>query len=88
MDADTAVDMKVNLYDSILLPYDGVHEDFSQRLNPLSRVTLNAKGEAELGKARPLTSFQFIRQGYFCRDSKSEGVVYNRIVSLKDGYKK
>ena len=88
VDAHTAVDMTVNLYDSLLLPYDGVHEDFSERLNPESRITLNAKGEAELSKARPLTSFQFIRQGYFCRDCKSKELVFNRIVSLKDGYKK
>ena len=88
VDAHTAVDMTVNLYDSLLLPYDGVHEDFSERLNPESRITLNAKGESELSKARPLTSFQFIRQGYFCRDCKSKELVFNRIVSLKDGYKK
>ena len=88
VDAETAVDMTVNLYDSLLLPYDGVHEDFSERLNPQSKITLCSKGEKMLGEAKPLTSYQFMRQGYFCRDEKAEGVVYNRVVSLKDGYKK
>ena len=33
------------------------------------------------------SSFQFVRTGYFVRDTASDGVVYNRIVGLKDGYK-
>ena len=88
VDAATAVDMTVNLYDSLLLPYDGVHEDFSERLNPNSRVVLKAKGEKMLGETAPLTSYQFVRTGYFCRDGKYEGVTFNQVVSLKDGYKK
>lgn len=88
VDARTAADMTVNLYESLLLPYDGVHDDFSERLNPASRTVLKAKGEEALKKAKPLASFQFMRQGYFCRDNKSEGLVFNQVVSLKDGYKK
>ena len=88
MDAATAADMTVNRYDSLLLPYDGVHEDFSERLNPNSRVVLKAKGEKMLGETEPLTSYQFVRTGYFCRDGKYEGVTFNQVVSLKDGYKK
>lgn len=88
VDAKTAVDMTVNLYDSLLLPYDGVHEDFSERLNPNSKLVLHSKGEKMLSAAESLKSFQFMRQGYFTRDCKSDGITYNRIVSLKDGYKK
>ena len=88
VDAKTAVDMTVNLYDSLLLPYDGVHEDFSERLNPNSRVVLKAKGEKMLADSKPLTSYQFVRTGYFCRDGKYDGVTFNQVVSLKDGYKK
>ncbi len=88
VDANTAVDMNVNLYDSLLLPYDGVHEDFSERLNPNSRVILKAKGEKMLADSQPLTSYQFVRTGYFCRDSKYDGITFNQVVSLKDGYKK
>ena len=88
VDAKTAVDMTVNLYDSLLLPYDGVHEDFSERLNPNSRVVLKSKGEKMLADSKPLTSYQFVRTGYFCRDGKYDGVTFNQVVSLKDGYKK
>lgn len=88
VDAKTAVDMTVNLYDSLLLPYDGVHEDFSERLNPNSRTVLAAKGEKMLAGSKPLTSYQFVRTGYFCRDGKYDGVTFNQVVSLKDGYKK
>lgn len=88
VDAKTAVDMTVNLYDSLLLPYDGVHEDFSERLNPNSRTVLAAKGEKMLAESKPLTSYQFVRTGYFCHDGKYDGVTFNQVVSLKDGYKK
>jgi len=49
---------------------------------------LKAKGEKMLGETAPLTSYQFVRTGYFCRDGKYEGVTFNQVVSLKDGYKK
>ena len=41
------------------------------------------------GKTAP--SFQFMRLGYFCldsRDSSPEHLVFNRSVSLKDSFKK
>ncbi|MBO5215318.1 MAG: glutamine--tRNA ligase/YqeY domain fusion protein [Clostridia bacterium] len=86
VDAQTAGDVTVNLYESLLLPYDGVHEDFSERLNPNSRVKLNSKVEKSLIGVQPLKAFQFMRQGYFCRDPKTGE--FNQIVSLKDSYKK
>ena len=63
-----------------------MHEDFSERLNPNSREVLEAKGEKMLETAEPLHAYQFMRQGYFCRDPKTGEM--NRIVSLKDSYKK
>ncbi|MBR7141238.1 MAG: glutamine--tRNA ligase, partial [Clostridia bacterium] len=60
--------------------------DFSERLNPNSRIIMNAKLEKALGEVEPLKAFQFMRQGYFCKDSKTGE--FNRIVSLKDSYKK
>ena len=43
----------------------------------------------EAGKTA--TSYQFMRQGYFCldnRDAKPGHLVFNRSVSLKDSFKK
>ena len=40
---------------------------------------------------KPPAHFQFMRQGYFCldtKDSKDGKLVFNRSVPLKDGFKK
>ena len=40
---------------------------------------------------QPSDRFQFLRLGYFCADSKDSkpgALVFNRAVSLKDGFKK
>lgn len=39
--------------------------------------------EKALESAAPGERFQFVRTGYFCRDTKDTGV-FNRIVELKD----
>ena len=40
-----------------------------------------------LGEAEKGSEFQFVRTGYFVRDTGSEGVVYNRVVALKESWK-
>ena len=48
------------------------------------------KLEASLAAAQPADRFQFLRLGYFCadiKDSKPGALVFNRAVSLKDGFK-
>lgn len=87
VNAADCVDIEARFYDYLLLPYDGVHEDFAERMNPNSLQVFRGKGEKLLGDAARGTSFQFVRNGYFVRDTKESGVVYNRVVSLKDGYK-
>ena len=47
--------------------------------------------QASLATAQPADRFQFLRLGYFCADSKDSkpgALVFNRAVSLKDGFKK
>ncbi len=56
-------------------------------LNPMSAVKIeNAKLEPSLKNARSGDKFQFVRIGYFAKDTKNENI-FNRIVSLKDSYK-
>lgn len=59
--------------------------------NPNSlTVCPNAKLEKSLANAEPTKAFQFIRNGYFCvdsKDSKEDKQVWNRIVGLKSSYK-
>ena len=87
VNADDCVDAEFRYYDYLLLPYDGVHEDFAERMNPDSLKIYHGVAEKLLGDAEKGKSFQFVRQGYFVRDTHYDGVVYNRVVALKDGYK-
>lgn len=86
--ADDCVDITVNKLDFLLLPDDGQKLDFSLRLNPESKVTYaQAKGERCLAEAEGGDVFQFMRQAYYSRDPKADGLVFNEVVTLKDGYK-
>ncbi len=45
----------------------------------------NAKVERALAEAKPSDKFQFVRTGYFCRDTKNtDELVFNSIVELRD----
>lgn len=87
VNAKDCVDAEFRYYDYLLLPYDGVHEDFAERMNPDSLIVYKGKVERELANAEKGKDFQFVRMGYFVRDTKSDNLVYNRVVALKDGYK-
>ena len=71
---------------------DAADKDFLECLNPDSlEILTGCKVEASLGSAKPSDHFQFMRQGYFCADSKDaapDHLVFNRSVSLKDSFKK
>ena len=85
-----AVDAELRLYDKLFtlenlgdMPEDKGYDDY---LNPDSlRVFSGAKLEPCLAEAKGGDSFQFVRNGYFCADSKNAGV-FNRTVTLKDSY--
>ena len=87
VDAKNCVDLEARIYDYLLLPFDGVHENFADRMNPNSLKIFYGKGEKCLLDASKGTSLQFVRNGYFVRDINSSGLVFNRIVGLKDSYK-
>ena len=94
VDAATAVDAEVRLYDDLFTDADpdGPDKNFLDCLNPDSLMILKGcKVEASLAGAETPASFQFMRLGYFCldnKDSKPGALVFNRSVSLKDGFKK
>ncbi len=78
----------VKLYDKLFtientgdIPEDKTYDDY---LNPNSVVTLeNCLIEACLNDAKAGEKFQFVRTGYFSKDTKYENT-FNRIVTLKD----
>ncbi len=90
--AATAVSAEVRLYENIVDEEKGVYNaDGSLNLNPNSLTVLkNCPMEPALADAVPYDSFQFVRQGFFCVDSKDSAPgapVFNRIVSLKSSFK-
>ena len=93
VEASTAVDAEVRLYDNLFSDADpdGAGKNFLDCLNPKSlEVLKNCKLEASLANATAPASYQFLRLGYFCvdnRDSKPGALVFNRSVSLKDSFK-
>lgn len=94
VDAATAVDAEVRLYDNLFTDPDpdGADKDFMDCLNPGSlEILTGCKVEAGLADAVAPAGFQFMRLGYFCldnKDSKPGHLVFNRSVSLKDSFKK
>lgn len=90
--AESAIDAEVRLYENIVDEEKGkLNEDGSLNLNPNSLVVKQGcKLEKTFAEAKPGEAFQFVRNGFFCLDSKdstSDRPVYNRIVSLKSSYK-
>lgn len=91
VNAQTAVQAEVRLYENIVDEEKGVYnEDGSLNLNPDSlKVLKNCYMEPALKEAKAPESFQFVRQGFFCVDSKDSETgrpVFNRIVSLKSSF--
>lgn len=89
--AKEALNAEVRLYENIIDEEKGVYnEDGSLNLNPNSiTVIKNAKLEPELKNAVAYDKFQFVRNGFFCvdsKDSKEGAPVFNRIVSLKSSF--
>lgn len=93
VDAATAVDAEVRLYDNLFSDAepDAGDKNFLDCLNPTSlEVLTGARLERSLADAAAPASFQFMRLGYFCVDNKDSAPgrpVFNRSVSLKDSFK-
>lgn len=93
VDAKNAVDAEVRLYNELFTVADpeGGVKNFIDFINPKSlEILSNCKVESSLANVTAPDHFQFMRLGYFCVDnidSKPEKLVFNRSVSLKDGFK-
>ncbi|MBO7503961.1 MAG: glutamine--tRNA ligase, partial [Clostridia bacterium] len=73
---------EANLMD---LPEGKTYSDYQ---NPDSvKVFENALLEESLADAKPGDKFQFIRNGYYCKDTKN-GNTFNSVVGLRDTFKK
>lgn len=96
--AEDALDVEVRLYDRLFTVQNPGKSDepFEKLINPDSlKVIKNAKLEPNWDAANVdwpdgIRRVQFERLGYFCvdADSKPEGLVFNRTVTLKDTWAK
>ena len=92
VDAQTAVEAEVRLYDNLfnVADPDAAERNFLDHLSPDSLVTLQGcKIEAAVAGMQVPAAFQFLRLGYFCldKDSRPDRLIFNRSVSLKDSYR-
>ena len=93
VDAENCSEAEVRVYFDLFTDPDpdAAGKDFIQCLNPRSlEVLTGCKVERMLADESSGTHFQFLREGYFCRDRDStpELPVFNRSVELKGSYKK
>ncbi|MCQ2386371.1 MAG: glutamine--tRNA ligase, partial [Clostridia bacterium] len=85
-----AVDATVMLYEKLFnlenvadMPEDKTYGDYLN-LDSVEKLE-NAKLEPCMADVKPGERFQFVRIGYFIKDTKRDNT-YNRIVGLKDSY--
>ena len=92
VEASTAVDMEVRLYDYLLSTEDDetADKDFLQQLNPNSLEVKSAKGEAVFRSTQAGDHYHFLRTGYFVtdKDSTADHIVMNRTVGMRDTWAK
>lgn len=92
LSAPYAKEATLMLYDNLFtientndIPEDKTYNDY---LNPNSLTRIeHCKVEASLLDTEAGDKFQFVRDGYYCKDSKHENT-FNRIVGLKDSFPK
>ena len=91
LDVKTAVAAEARIYNPLFKVENpaAMEGDFKDFINPASLEIKNVFIEPLLGTAKPGDHFQFMRNGYFCMDPDSTpgNPVFNRTVSLKDGFK-
>lgn len=90
--AKHAIPIDVRIYDRLFTtpqPDAEKETDFMQFINPESLKIVKGFAEPSLEHAEIGHPYQFQRIGYFTkdRDSSAEKLVFNRTVTLKDGYK-
>lgn len=89
-----AIDAEIRLYDRLFLdenPAGHKDRDYMEFINPKSlEIIPAAKLEPSLKTAQAGERFQFMRKGYFVADpdSTADQLVFNRTITLKDGWAK
>ena len=85
VESSKAVSAEFKIYDRLFLDSNPSQvDDMSSILNPKSLIIKNGYVEPSLQDSEIEKAYQFEREGYFCRDSESDGMVFNKTVGLRD----
>ena len=85
VESSKAISAEFRIYDRLFLESNPAKfDDLSSSINPNSLKIKNGFIEQNLSNAKIEKAYQFEREGYFCRDSESEGLVFNKTVGLRD----
>ena len=87
VEASQAVQTEFRIYDRLFLTENpGKHDNFEELINPNSLVSTLGFCERNMIGAELYQSYQFERNGYFCRDKDNDDgmMVMNKTVSLRD----
>jgi len=92
----SALPIEIRLYDRLFNTADPIGtaksegKDFLDYVNPDSLSVITAYAEPSLRGLKAGKQLQFMRKGYFCvdPDSNSNKLVFNRTVTLRDGWAK
>lgn len=89
VDSNQNTKIQVHLYDRLFTHEapDTGEQDFLNCINPQSLIVMDdCLGEIGLQNAESGKIYQFEREGYFCRDSKTSGLVFNKTIGLRDTF--
>ena len=83
--ASHSVAAEIRLYDRLFnVPNPAAEDDYLTVLNPNSLIIKQGFVEPNLAELKVGKGVQFERTGYFCRDSESTNLTFNRTVGLRD----
>ena len=85
VECSKSIPAEFKIYDRLFLEANPSRfEDMSTIINPESLIIKHGYVEPTLKDAEVEKSYQFEREGYFCRDSSDKGLVFNKTVGLRD----
>ena len=85
VESSKAVNAEFRIYERLFLDSNPAKfDDLSSSINPNSLEIKKGFVEPNLSSAKIEMAYQFEREGYFCRDSESKELVFNKTVGLRD----
>ena len=85
VESSKATSAEFRIYDRLFLDSNPANfDDLPSLINPNSLEVKHGFVEPNLSSAKAETAYQFEREGYFCRDSESKELVFNKTVGLRD----